>query len=560
MGWLIANGFWPPGCGARAASRETGLTGSLGRAEGLKAGSMRRAGRRLCATALCFLMAALGSAAGAPAQTVAGAPASEPLPERTRAVLEAHCAECRSNGGDVDLDTVADDPALVVPRRPDASRIYQLLLRANPTPSAPTPAEIETVRDWIESLPARDAECRDRGHITPETVEAQIDHWAEMVGPSEAADTRFISLVHLWNACASPASLKEFREAAAVLLTALARRIEPIALQTLGDESAILAFREADLQSPEGEEELLTDAAPAVGGTEAIPADWLAAQFLALSRPKEGSGERAIPVDLDGAEQRVISALARSWTKDVDLVRAAAERGVTARALADRLSEIDGDDIHAVRKLMQGALSRADWDALSRVLDGDTPDTPPAKRTIPDTEIEIILWTDKPRYWPRDLVTINASVSKACHLTLINVDRDGKAVVLFPNDIEQDNLVAPAVTIRVPGTDASYQFRFDRSGEEQIVAICQRTSRHPDGIDYDYEKQRFEILGDWRTYLRTASVREQELRARREAEAARRKRRNGRAPASTEPAAIDPNGPPVEGRAAITVPIDPAGG
>lgn len=514
----------------------------------------------MCAIALSILTAALGSAAVALAQTVAGVSPPVPLPERARAALETHCTECRSNGGAVDLDTVADDPALVVPKRPDASRIYQMLLRTSPAPSAPTPAEIETVRDWIESLPARDAECRDRARITPETVEAQIDHWAEMVGPSEAADTRFVSLVHLWNACASPARLKEYREAAAILLTALARRSEPIALQTLGDESAILAFREGDLQSPEGEEELLTDSAPAVGGTEAIPVDWFAAQFLALSRPKEGSGERAIPVDLDGAAQRVVSALARSWTKDVDLVRAAAERGITARALADRLSAVDGDALYAARKLIHGALSRAEWDALSRALDDDTLDTPPAKRTIPDTEIEVILWTDKPRYWPRDLVTIHASVSKACHLTLINVDRDGKAVVLFPNDIDQDNLVAPGVTIRVPGTDASYQFRFDRSGEEQIVAICQRTSRHPDGIDYDYEKQRFEILGDWRTFLRTASLREQEARAREEAEVARRKRRGERPSPPVGPAAIDPNGPAVEGRAAIVVPIDPAGG
>ncbi len=520
---------------------------------------MRRAGR-VRATALCILTAALASAAVAQAQTVAGAPPSAPLPERARAVLEAHCAECRGEGNGVDLDALAEDPRLVVPQRPDASRIYQLLFRANAAQSAPAPGEIETVRDWIESLPARDSECRDRVRITPEDVEAQIDHWAELVGPTEAADTRFVSLVHLWNACASPARLKEYREAAAILLTALARRSEPLGVQTLGDESAILAFREGDLQSPEGEEELLTDSAPAVGGTEAIPADWLAAQFLALSQPKDSSGNRPIPVDLDGAAQRAVSALARAWTKDIDLVRAAAERGVTARALADRLSEVAGDDLlYAARKLTHGALSRADWDALSRVLDDDAPDTPPAKRVVPDTEIEIILWTDKPRYWPRDLVTINASVSKACHLTLINVDRDDKAVVLFPNDIDQDNLVAPGVTIRVPGTDASYQFRFDRSGEEQIVAICQRKSRHPDGIDYDYEKQRFEILGDWRTFLKTASARENEARAREEAEAARRKRRGGRPPAPAEPAAIDPAGPPIEGRAAITVPIDPAG-
>jgi hypothetical protein len=196
---------------------------------------------------------------------------------------------------------------------------------------------------------------------------------------------------------------------------------------------------------------------------------------------------------------------------------------------------------------------------LSRALDGEArPGTALGVVAKSESAIDVVLWPDKPSYRPRDLVTFNVAVGAACHLTLIDVDHDGKATVLFPNELEQDNLIAPSVTVRIPGNDAGYQFRFDRSGEEQIVAICQRTSRRPAGIAYDYERQRFAILGDWRTFLRTIPDREKQIRAREEAEAARRKRR-GRRPAPNGPPAIDPYGPPVEGRAAITVIIEPAG-
>jgi hypothetical protein len=225
--------------------------------------------------------------------------------------------------------------------------------------------------------------------------------------------------------------------------------------------------------------------------------------------------------------------------------------------LTESLSAVSGDNLYDAQRLIHGTLTRAEWNRLARVLDGySVPEK--EKRTTSPSEIDVLLWTDQPFYRPRDLVTINVSVDKACHLTLIDVDQQGKAIVLFPNELEQDNLVAPGVTIRVPGRDADYQFRFDHSGEEQIVAICQRTSSRPAGIDYDYEKQRFQTLGDWREFIRTAPEREKEIREREVDEAARRNRRRG----STEPAAagssaVDPEGPAVEGRAAITVVIEP---
>jgi Domain of unknown function (DUF4384) len=163
--------------------------------------------------------------------------------------------------------------------------------------------------------------------------------------------------------------------------------------------------------------------------------------------------------------------------------------------------------------------------------------------------IDLALWTEGSAYNVGDILEVSVSVSIACHLTLIDVDRDRRAVVLFPNDSEPDNLIPPGVTVRIPGAVAPYQLRFDHAGPETLIAVCQRRTRQPAGISYDYEKQRFAILGDWGTFLAKAARLENEAKNDEDKRGRRKK---------TAPPPIDPDGPELEGRAAITVAVDEA--
>lgn len=518
--------------------------------------------------ALCIAPARAVPAEPAPASTpVAEAAANEarPLPERARAVLDVRCAECReayAGDGILDMAALAEDPRFVVPKEPDASRIYQRLLTAQSgSPgdggSAPAPADVEVVRDWIDSLPARRQACHGRAGVMPAAVDALIGRWVEKIGVVEAADTRFVSLVHLWNSCANPQRLAEARETAATLLAGLARHRGPLEIETLGEESAILAVRLSQIAVLPAEWARLTAPAPRTAGTDAVAADWLAARILSIPKDASGAVDPAFDVAFDAVGQRAVRNLARTWERSVDLVRAAAERGVTPRALAATLAGVGGDFLLPARRLLYGAISRAAWESLSHALDGAAkPGSAVKDPPSSGAEIDVLLWADQPFYRPRDLVTIHASVGKACYLTLIDVDQDGKATVLFPNELEPDNLVAPGVNISLPGRDAGYQFRFERSGEEKIIAICQRKSRRPAGISYDYERQRFAFLDDWRTFLRTAP--EREAKTRESSDTSRRRRE--RTPANAQPliGADDPL--PMEGRAAISITIDPGGG
>ncbi len=488
-----------------------------------------------------------------PAAGPVGAGPATALSERARAVLEAHCAECRDghgSNGALDLAALADDLGLVVPGRPDASRAYQRLLvaMAHDADAGPAAAEVETVRDWIESLPPRDALCRGRTPLTKFDVARLIADGMRRHDADGREDVRVLSLAHLWNACLPEPRLADGGSAVPALLAALAEGSAPLEIETLDTAGTLFVVRLSQLGLGADAWARLTETAPRVATANAVPADWLAAHIL--SERASGGRETA-------AARAAIERLAQLWTRDVDLVRAAAERGVAPAVLATQLAAVGGEFLLPARRLMHAALPRAAWDSLSRALDGEArPGSALSGARVSDPAIDVVVWSDKPMYRPRDLVAFNVAVGRACHLTLINIDRDGKAVVLFPNELEPDNLIAPGVIVRIPGRDAAYQLRFERSGEEEIVAICERGSRQPAGITYNYEKQRFAILGDWRTFLRTIPEREKAIRVRDEAEAQRQKRR-GRAAATDSPPAVDPDGPPAEGRAAISVTIEP---
>jgi len=520
-------------------------------------------------------------APGGHAEPSAEAPAASretppPSPvERVRALLAARCAECDQDrfGNGLGLDDLAEDPHYVTPARPDASLIYRRMLAgfpafgvpatgSGPPAEPPDAADIEAVRDWIATRPAREDACRGRKPVTSADVEVAIGRWLRSLGPKEALDTRFISLADLWNACAPQARMDEAREALGFLLAALARHRDPPHVERLG-EGVVIAVRTGALFMLDGEWERMTKEAPRATTSGAVPADWLASHLLSGVRTASGAPDPTFAVRFDGAGQRAVSALARMWDRDLDLVRAAAEWGAPPHELRERLAGLGGSLRLDAARLAYGALSRAGWDRLERALEaGEQAPVVGADPPAPETSggIDIVLAPDRPVYRPRESASFTVTVGTSCHLTLINIDDRGKAIVLFPNDLESDNLIAPGVSVRVPASDAAYRFRFDTAGEENFVAICQRKARRPDGIVYDHEKQRFAVLGDWEAFMRGRPQRIAAARAHAtEDEASSRRRRRHGAPVEKEQPAIDPDGPAVEGRTAIAVTVEPAG-
>lgn len=206
----------------------------------------------------------------------------------------------------------------------------------------------------------------------------------------------------------------------------------------------------------------------------------------------------------------IANALARQYTLPVGLDRAAAEFGLERGQFLERLTSFDGApemQIVAAR-LRQGLVGRNEAEALYSALTGRAGGAsvvgPRAEEAAAGEALVLELWTDSAVYKAGELLTVTARASGDCHLTLISVDSKGRATVLFPNDFEPENLVRGGTVQRIPARGAHYQLRLKDAGRETLVAVCETQFKTPVGVQHDFERQRFTVLGNWRNFLAAA--------------------------------------------------------
>lgn len=187
------------------------------------------------------------------------APPADPVAAQAYAVLETHCARCHQGGrlkrpapaagfGNIlRLDELARDPVLVQPGNPDASRLYTAMLRGwmpydvhhDPAgASEPTAAQIDAVRSWIARLEPVPA-CRDRRPVTAERHAESLTRVAQAAG-WVAGRMRFVSLAHLYNACATPRQMFAYRQAVVRLFNSLSWKPGPVIVETVDEARTLL--------------------------------------------------------------------------------------------------------------------------------------------------------------------------------------------------------------------------------------------------------------------------------------------------------------------------------
>lgn len=167
--------------------------------------------------------------------------------------------------------------------------------------------------------------------------------------------------------------------------------------------------------------------------------------------------------------------------------------------------------------------------------------------------LTVTLSTDRPSYNAGDLMTIAVMTDAACDLTLISIDGDGFAVVLFPNEYEPNNLMSAGVPKTIPRIDAAYQLRAKKPGTETLLGICAPPGSRPRGIVADYERYRFTLLGEWTDY--TATIPQREIEIVKMAADERRKRRRRAPPIAP---LLPPSDPSSQGRSILLVQVNEA--
>lgn len=554
--------------------------------------------RALAATITAAVIPTAGSislalAQGAPAPPLPTPPANV-VAAKAYGTLERSCAGCHQAGrlegrkagagiaNILAIDEVARDPALVQPGVPDASRIYTVALTRehhldlfnDPAVVEPSALEVQALRDWIGELPqATRGTCAARPWISPADIHASAEAVLASMSPEAGRQARFLSLAHLYNACVSDTELEGLRAGILGMLVGLAhtgnapagaafavdpaRLVYPVSLTALGWRAEqwdklveLYPLRQSAAGSATPPVRNATGTAVAV-----VPADWFA---HTVQRVLGGAFER-ISADYKGARlwgHTAPEALAHAWERPAGPMRVTADLGLPRGASLESLPGYDGlrDGLGMQQLRGGGTARRARLDIL---LPGLISKPEPAGYVELADRLEIALAADKAAYKTGDVATFTVAVSRDCYLTLVGVDKGGRATVLFPNELAADNRVQGGTALHVPGDKAAYRFRFKDKGRETIVAICSQSQTAPEGIVHDYDRLRFTVLGDWQLFLREPP----EMKEARRDDAAtdvprpqQRQRRRGRqgAPAATP----GPSSPDVQTRTAITIDIE----
>ncbi len=211
---------------------------------------------------------------------------------------------------------------------------------------------------------------------------------------------------------------------------------------------------------------------------------------------------------LDGSEP--VAALSRRYRQDVSIETLAAELGVSVKQLRETAGKAKGRAGDVIDRLVHGLVPRRTVEAAAGSLaasmrQGLVPPIDPdvGGLDIPGDEPQprLVLKSGPVAFKVGDVLGISARTSESCYLTLINVDRNGRGTVVFPNDFEQNNFIEAGKEIRVPADAAPYVFRLRDPGRETVVGICQTGSKVLPGIRHDFERQRFTELGDYKVFL-----------------------------------------------------------
>ncbi|MGH1418257.1 MAG: DUF4384 domain-containing protein [Hyphomicrobiaceae bacterium] len=480
-------------------------------------------------------------------------PPDTPLAAKAYQVLKKHCARCHQAGlldrpealgrlaNILEIDAIAREGNLVRPGDPDASPLYLNMLTQQMPPHSdrlggdgdsagkPVPvvaiSDIRTIRRWISDLPKRALSCEGERASDPATAGPLMRDWLKTLTQDEAQDTRFISMLALYNGCSTERERSLYFRALSDVMNLVSQNEQKVQFEALGDDGIILAFRLSQIGWDKRDWKVITAEPPGfslisqspefdnvIAATRTIqpivPAAWLAERLRTLGDLEQETRRQLTENEPKLLGLDLISGLARRGALPVDLEIGAAELGLTREALAKRLDQVTGPARAAARYLARrGVLKRATFSRVAREVVYGSAEALPLEPSG-----ELFLWTDKLHYKAGDLAVVHAATSTTCFLTVFGVDGNGNTTVLFPNDFDQNNKLVPGREIMVPEPTAPFQLRINNTAPESIVGVCTPQTRNPPAVRHTFERQRFTILGKWENFLDTSLKTERKSR------------------------------------------------
>jgi hypothetical protein len=125
----------------------------------------------------------------------------------------------------------------------------------------------------------------------------------------------------------------------------------------------------------------------------------------------------------------------------------------------------------------------------------------------PGRAVDLSLTSDKDTYRQGDTPIFTVLSSRACFLTLTDVDDKGEGTVLFPNKFQQDNRIKANTEVPFPAATAPFQYRMKDKGVESVIAVCTNHNIGVDGIVHDFKSSNFTTVQDYtRSVARSIAV------------------------------------------------------
>jgi len=231
-------------------------------------------------------------------------------------------------------------------------------------------------------------------------------------------------------------------------------------------------------------------------------------RLLTLQNYAEAGAASA--ADGNGAQSWV--RLAEAYARNLSFAQAMIELGVSEAQFLRRTAGVGGHLQLFSRRLLHGDAPRAEFERMFGLLLGwasaDAPLAPAAGDGVmtfasaPARIPDLALVADRSSYAPGDEAHFTVASEQPCRLTLIAVDPHGRATVLVPNEFQKTVMLAAGDILAIPSAEAGFRFRFRERGKETVIAICGLKGKSFEPVAYDFERQNFPDLGDWREFVR----------------------------------------------------------
>ena len=258
-----------------------------------------------------------------------------------------------------------------------------------------------------------------------------------------------------------------------------------------------------------------------VAGIYPVSADAVETHLADHERWRQRLTAAGFDVALEAAgEREPVRALAERFSRHkIMLNDAAGELGVAPTALEKAMLEGGQKTTFIARVLVQHGMKRDKFKANFRIIADAIPGLKPMRKGVvgkyaglgPSVRklgwfgrrrdgFTVSMVSDKSSYNVGEEMHLSVQPQVSCNLTLVSVNANGSAVVIFPNRFHQDTFIDSDKILAVPDKRSPFKLRLNDKGKETVYGFCNARNRWS-GVNHKFGEAPFTEIENFAEYL-----------------------------------------------------------